>query len=194
LPPAAAGELVLDGQDHGPIETVARRPANGMDPPGLTQLELVEAAVVDADGCVRKRWTASFIQPPAGEAKLTDAVYSGTEISTALSGRCPDQSYVHLNPGVARAEAVAVLDRLERIASGRIKPDFTCKDTTGSVLCNDIVTFRRALRRLRPWAVTREDGAMLVWLGVPGEAVTEVRFEPGPGNRVAVSRSYPPPF
>ena len=194
LPPAAAGDLVLAGKEHRPIKTVARRPAHGMDPPGLIQLELVEAAVADTDGCVRRRWTASFMQPPGGEARLTDA-YAGTEISTARSGSCAGASYVHLNPGVTRAEAVAVLERLKLVASGRIKPDFSCKDETRSVLCNDIVTFRRELGRQRPWAVNREDGDLEVWLNAPGQsAVTKVLFRSGPGNQVAVSRRYPPPF
>jgi hypothetical protein len=196
LPPLAGGELVLAGKDHGPVETVVRRPARGMDPPGLIQLDLVEAAVAAPDGCTRKRWTASFSQPPgapAGEAVLSDA-YAATEISMTLSGPCADESYVHLNPGVTRAEAFAVLAKLKGVASGRIKPDFSCVDATASVLCHDIGTFRRELARLRPWAVTREEGAFVVWLGVPGQVVTEVRFEPGPGNRVAVSRRYPAPF
>lgn len=44
LQPVAAGDLVLSGQEHGPVEEVVVPPARGLQPPGLAELELVEQA------------------------------------------------------------------------------------------------------------------------------------------------------
>lgn len=190
LSPAAAGELALAGQAHGPVESVERVVMH-MAPPGVHELEMLERPVKVADGCLRKRWTVAFLEQPGREAVMTGA-QGVDQLSLAPSGACPTGRYVHLNPGLEPSQGFATLRDLQAFTAGRDATGFTCTDETTTGLCKDPSAVRREVGRLRPWAITRVDGDMAVWLGVPGEAVTEVRFKAA--GDVAVSRRIPNPF
>lgn len=194
LPAVAAGDLALAGKDHGPIETVARRAAQGMNPPGLVELEMLEPVVAGARGCERRRWTVSF-QPLAPNAEpVKTGAYAATEVALARSGVCPNGGYVHLNPGVEPSQAFVVLEQLDRIALGRSRPKISCFDATASMLCSNDQTTLQSLARLRPWVVTREGKELVAWLGAPGDVVTEVRFDARSSGHIVVNRKIPAPF
>ncbi|RXD05099.1 hypothetical protein EQZ23_08245 [Sphingomonas sp. UV9] len=200
LSPADAGTLVLLGQDHRRIETVVSPPPQGLQPPGMSELELVEHATFETQGCVRKRWTAVFARSPerAGEAATLFSVRGGTEVTMAESGACPDGQYVRVNPGIEPARAFDALAQLGHIQSGRGqsgrgKVRFSCSDSTSSRLCANAGTTQHRLAGLSPWAVSFIGETVVFWLGTPGQVVTEVRFDTGTPDRVFVDRRIPAP-
>lgn len=195
LPPAAAGDLVLSGQQHGRIEAIVKPQAGGLEAPGVTERQFVEQAVAREQGCLRKRWTARFrvVSDANADAALLENTYSTTEITLSNSPVCPQGRYVHLNPGVDPQQAFDALVQLERVRSERHKMQFTCSDDTSSGLCTNARTTRRELAAITPWAVSREGRTLIFWLGVPGRAVTEVRFDTATPDRISVTRSIPAP-
>ena len=196
LSPRAAGEIVLAGKDHEPVARIVVPTGQGADPPGMVERQLVEPPVAGPQGCSRRRWTARFSHAPGvaeGEAALS-SVWASTEVALPGAAGCPDDGYVHLNPGLERIQALPALRYLDDIRQGDAPAKFTCSDETASGLCGDPKALRRTLAGLSPWAVTRQNGQMVFWLGVPGEVVTEVRYSPDRLDQITVSRRIPAPF
>lgn len=109
------------------------------------------------------------------------------------SEECPTGQYVHLNPGVDPKLVFGPLMQLEQVRLRQRKVRFSCSDSTPSHLCADDRTIHRELAAISPWALSREGGSMIFWLGTPGEVLTEVRFDTAAPERVTVSRRIPPP-
>lgn len=217
LSPEAVGRAVLANRDRGPIETVVPAQLSGPIPPGLVQLQLVERPQVTSRGCVRRRWTASFMhQPdmPQSSAKLQDA-WASTEIALASSPDCSRAAFVHLNPGLGIVEAFDALVHLENIRAGRAEVTFTCLDETASRLCDTPAAIREALGSLPAWAISRArsrddlpsrgsaslapvmpraNGPIEIWLDTPGQVVTAVSFSNMQPDHVTVERRIPAPF
>ncbi|MBB3911658.1 hypothetical protein [Sphingomonas desiccabilis] len=196
LSPAAAGDAILGDEQHGPIERF-EAPTGGMNVPGLIEGQLVERPVPSALGCVRRRWTVKFRAAPGADistAKVQSGTYSTREISPSSDGICPAGDYVRLSPGVSVEQGWDALAKLKEIRTGVSATRFECSDTTSSGLCDDSKAIRVALRTLTPWAITRDDDDVLIWLGVRGGIVTEVRFNSAQPSRVLVTRKVPAPF
>jgi hypothetical protein len=98
-----------------------------------------------------------------------------------------------MNGGIEVAEALRSLARLEALGTASRMARFACTDSTPSRLCDDPRRIGRELARLPAWAVMRRGGDIVLWLGTPGQVVTEVRFDPAQPDQVAVSRQVPPP-
>lgn len=191
LPPYEAGEQVLRGVEHGRVQAVVRPPLRGLQPPNTIDLELVEQGVEQPRGCSRKRWRTMFQHGKGdneGSAQLTSR-YAGLEVART----CDAKQFTHLNSGLSPDQALGVLERLEQISAGRARVRFTCADPTESGLCADDRTTRSQLSALEAWAVTRRNGALILWLGTPGQVVTEVRFNPRAPDHVFVERRMPAP-
>ncbi|MDB5469478.1 MAG: hypothetical protein JWR84_1038 [Caulobacter sp.] len=195
LSPSTSGELILAGEEHGRIDSIGRNYGD-VGPPGLIELQLVERPVAGREGCSRKRWIASFLQAPgtASDDAVLTSVSSVVELAVGSSDFCPSGRYAQLAPGVAWPQAFAALKQLDDIRRGRSKVEFACSDSTPSNLCADARTILIELRRIRPWAVQRQDDVTVIWLGVPGQVVTEVRLDPRTPDRIAVNRRVPAPF
>jgi hypothetical protein len=196
LSPRAAGEIVLAGKDHEPVAKIVVPTGRGMDPPGTVERQLVERPVAGPQGCSRRRWIARFSHGPGvaeGEAALS-SVSASTEVALPGAAGCPDDGYVHLNPSLEATQALPALRHLDDIRRGGAPAKFTCSDETASDLCADPGKTRQALAKLSPWAVTRQDGQTIFWLGEPGQAVTEVRYPLSRPDQVTVRRSIPAPF
>jgi len=194
LSPQAVGEVVLAGKDHGPIARIVVPERRGMNPPGMVERQLVEQTVVGPDGCSRRRWTATFFHGPGGEgqAKL-DTTWAKTEIALPGPAGCPDDGYTMVQD-IEPAQAFAALRRLDDLRFRGAKARFTCSDETDSHLCADPEAMRPALAKLSPWAVLREGGQTVFWMGTPGGVVTQVRYDPAQPERVTVQRAVPAPF
>lgn len=196
LSPRAAGEIVLAGKDHEPVAKIVIPTDRGADPPGMVERQLVERPVAGPQGCSRRRWIARFSHAPGvaeGEAALS-SVWASTEVALPRAAGCPDDGYVHLNPGLEAAQALPALRYLDDVRRGDAPAKFTCSDETASGLCADPGKIRQALAKLSPWAVTRQDGQTIFWLGGPGQAVTEVRYPLSRPDQVTVRRRIPAPF
>lgn len=196
LPPAAAGDRVLQGKSHRRIASLHNM--NDITrPPGIEELKLVEEAVVSEGGCSRKRWTAIFRHRENSDlalATLTSS-YSTTEIKLAASATCGSDNYVHLNPGVDLETGFTALAKLDDMRAGLGNHQYACTDETGSGLCKDAASIRRELAALSPWFVTRKDKYLELVLGTtPGQVVTAVRFKLERPDAVEVTRRIPPPF
>jgi hypothetical protein len=196
LSPGAAGEIVLAGKDHEPVAKIVAPAGRGMDPPGMVERQLVERPVAGPQGCSRRRWIARFSHTPgvAEDEATLSSVWASTEVALPGAAGCPDDGYVHLNPGLGASQALPALRYLDDIRLGDAPAEFTCSDETASGLCADPGKIRQALAKLSPWAVTRQNGQMVFWLGTPGQAVTEVRYSPNRLDQVTVSRRIPAPF
>ena len=195
LAPSIAGDLVLQGQTHGRIDSIIA-PVGGLTAPGVVEAELVEQPVATEQGCVRKRWTVSFSAPPNADIDTAtlDHSHSATEIGMPGTHGCRTASYAHLNPGIDRALGFRSLTALERIRLGARNLRFQCSDETSSGLCRDDRSILRVLNTLTPWAISRDANDVLIWLGTPGGIVTEVRFDLAEPSRVRVTRHIPAPF
>lgn len=195
LPPDLAGDLVLRGQQHGRIESVEVR-KGGMRPSGMIEADLVEQPTASGPRCVRTRWTATFFASSDADldAGTLDHVHSATEIALAEMGRCPAIGYAQLSVGVEQEQGFGALSVLQRIRSAAPGFRMRCSDRTSSGLCFSDRHTRRALAVLTPWAISREAGDVLIWLGTRGQIVTEVRFNSAAPGRVKVTRSVPAPF
>lgn len=196
MPPAVAGEVILRNQQHGPIEAF-EAPTGGMNAPGMVEGQLIERPVVTGPGCVRTRWTVKFQVAPGADISAATVIgtYAAREISWILQDACPSGRYVHLSPGVTVDQGWEALASLRKVSAAASRARFQCADTTSSGLCKGSKAIGAAIRRLVPWAVTRDSDEVRVWLGVPGESlVTEVRFNPKHLSRVIVTRKVPAPF
>jgi hypothetical protein len=196
LSPQAAGEVVLAGQDHGPIVKIAPPKFPGMSAPGGVERQMVERPVASAGGCVRRRWILGFFHGPdvtQDEAAL-NSVSSTTEVALAGPTGCPDDGYAQLNGDITPAQAHAALGHLDDLRLRDAKAQFSCSDETRSNLCADTKTIRRELAKLSAWAVMRRNGETVFWLGGGGGAVTEVRYALTGPDRVVVERRIPAPF
>jgi len=195
LPPAVAGERLLKGVDHGPIEAFVT-PVGGMNAPGTVDADLVERPSATVRGCTRIRWTVRFRADPndALDHAIPDYRYQTTEIARAKPPRCSTADYVHLNPGVDASQGFAVLEQLDRFRSGKAKFTIECADRTRSGLCDQEATILAELARLKPWNISAGPDGLLIWLGTPGRTVTEVRFHKKQPDHVWIGRSIPAPF
>jgi hypothetical protein len=195
LSPSAAGALLLADRDHGPIEAMLTTPSWAVALPNTVNLELVEKAAILGHGCSRRRWTASFsfIAKPR-EAAVLSGVWSRMEVALRTTSRCPDAAFAYLNGQIEAEQAIESLEQLDHIRASRGRFDFSCSDGTTSNLCTNAGTIRRELRKLSPWAVMRQGGETIFWLGAAGQMVTEVRYRNPLSKDVIVSRKIPLPF
>lgn len=195
LPPAVAGDAILPDQQHGPIETF-EAPHGGVNAPGVIEGQLVERPVANGPGCARKRWTVRFRAVPGADIRTAtvDSMYSTQEIAPASNAICASQGYVRLNPDVSLEGGWKVLASLKEFIDGRGHAQVRCSDTTSSKLCTDSNAIRSSLRTLSPWAITRDANDTLVWMGVPGGIVTEVRFNAARPPYITIRRDVPAPF
>jgi hypothetical protein len=196
LSPEALGDRVLAGRDHGIIETVGGPNHAGMMPEGFVELDLTERASRKSSGCVRRRWKARFLyQPgnPEGSATLFDPPSSVNEVAL-LSPSCADGGFVHVNPKLSAEDALAALRHLHDVRKGGSRVEISCTDSTRSNLCATPESIRQALAQLRPWAVTKADGATEFWLGERGGTVTAVRFSETQRDLLTIRRFIPAPF
>src|SRR4051812_19180015 len=134
LPPTVAGDLVLAGLEHGPIESVVRQPAYPMAPPGLVILEFVERPVALEGGCSRRRWGLHFIARPDGSTVELSPPSDSSEVALLPSGTCSEARYVG-SSGVGPSEGLAALRHLDAIRLPESRVRFSCTDTTSSHLC-----------------------------------------------------------
>jgi hypothetical protein len=167
LEPSAIGEVVLRGRDHGTVESVLRDP--GLDPPGVVKLKLTERPFAVSGGCLRRKWTATFLHG-AGAAErtaiLTDTL-AATEVSSPTVFDCQKGEFAHVNPGVGTEEALSALRHLRQVRSGKAR--FSCSDSTDSGLCLTPKTIRRELVRLPAWALAKRNNKIELWLGEGGK-------------------------
>lgn len=195
LPPAAAGELVLRGKNRQPIEAVVPEPNTALQPPGHSDLEMVERAVAGAEGCSRVRWRVGFAAP-VGEPKDMGAMqsaYPSTEVALARGGRCPVGGYVRVNSGATVQVAFRALGILATLPKRSTRAEFACVDETSSNLCASPKAIRAELATLTRWAVNQDGDVVEFWLDAPGRAVTKVRFSLAAPAKVSVRRRVPPP-
>jgi len=195
LPPAVAGDRLLSGRQHGRIMSV-EAPTGGMTPTGTVEAQLVEQPSAQGPRCVRTRWTVKFFASPDQDigSAAPDTIYSTTDIALVHTSACPTKGYVHLKPGLDQEQGFAALAVLQRARSSAPGVRLTCSDQTSSGLCADDRTTRRALAAIAPWAISRDAGDLLIWLGTGGRIVTELRFDPAAPDRIAVERRFPAPF
>lgn len=195
LSPEAAGDAVLSGRQHGPIETF-ETPTGGMMPPGMIEGQFVERPTTAGSACVRRVWTVQFRAEPGADIATAKAesIYSTQEITLSAKGICPSGRYVHLNPGVDVDQGREALTNLHEISARTSRTVFLCSDETSSALCNGNKAIGAAIRVMKPWAITSSAGDILIWLGEAGNVVTEVRFKSGQPSQVFVKRSIPAPF
>lgn len=195
LSPTAAGDAVLRDRKHGPIETF-EVPTGGKGAPGVVDGQLVERPVLQGRGCVRTRWNVRFRAVPGadiGTAKV-EGIDGAQEIASARGNECATTGYAHLNPGVSVEQGWEALAQLAAFIVGVGDAKLRCSDTTSSGLCRDGNTVKSGLRALSPWAITRKAEDTVLWMGVPGGIVTEVRFSAASPLRVDVERKVPAPF
>lgn len=196
LTPSAAGDLVLEGQQHATIASVLEVRGKGLQLPRIVQLELVEEAHETNSGCSRMRWTARFRheQGESVDRAVLARTYGNAEIAIKTSAWCPKGDYVKLNTGVQIQDGFTALRQLERIRSVSEPIEFSCSDRTNTKLCSSSENIRLELTAQEPWAVSRKNDRLELWLGTPGQMVTTVRLSTGTDKIVAVSRSFPAPF
>lgn len=196
LPPERAGERLLRGRDHEPVEIARRTRQLYIGIPGVTDYELIEAPQAVPEGCVRRRWTARFVaandsseaSPLFSEARPTE------EIALPVANECPAGGYAILNGGLDRTQAFALLRRLRQLATGQVEVNFDCRSEVESNLCSSPEAIRAGLQAERAWAVMRSSGSAEFWLGEPGQLVTVVRYRLDQPDQVSVGRRIPAPF
>jgi hypothetical protein len=195
LSPAAAGDAILHDKQHGPIETFETT-TDGMLPPGMAKGELAERPTTAGSACVRMVWTVQFRAAPGADISTAKAksTYSTQEITLSPTGTCPPGRYVHLNLGVDIEHGRKALVRLKEVSAVKSRARFKCLDETSSGLCNSNAAILTALQTLKPWAITQSDEDILIWLGVRGSVLTEVRLKSDQRSQVVVTRKMPPPF
>ena len=195
LSPAAAGDAILHDKQHGPIEAFDTTTA-GLLPAGVVMGHLVERPTTAGSACVRRVWTVQFraaLGADIGTA-IAESTYSTQEIALSSNGICPSGRYVHLNPDVDVDQGREALAMLKEVSARKSRVGIRCSDETSSGLCSDNDAIRAALRGLKPWAITDSDQDILIWLGVRGDVVTELRFASDQRSQVVVTRRVPPPF
>lgn len=195
LPAAEAGAIILAGREHGVVESVAPPATLALMPPGRVERILTERAVAQAEGCVRRRWTAVFRHrpdEPEGAAAFAEA-RPATEIARPAASGCPDRGFARLGGGIDVAEAFAALRHLDDVVRHRITVDFQCTDSTGTALCATPATIRRDLSGLSAWMVMRRGTGLELWLGEPGQVVTVISYAPARPGHMTVQRKLPSP-
>jgi hypothetical protein len=193
LPPEAAGRAVLAARDHAPIVAVEPERTRTLQPPGVRERYLVERERRTPRGCVRNRWRAVFRTTPAQADPTLADVRPTPEIALpGKGGRCPADGYASLGVDLSPEAAFDALAMIEALRSGKRAPS-ACRDATPSRLCADRDSIRDALSAIAPWHIRRDGGDMVVWMGTPGQAVTEIRYAPADPARVAIERRIPAP-
>ncbi|WP_267396733.1 MULTISPECIES: hypothetical protein [unclassified Sphingomonas] len=195
MPPVVAGDVILRDQQHGPIEAF-ESPTGGMNAPGMIDGQLVERPTATGPGCVRTRWTVKFQAAPGADISAATVIgtYPTREISWILGNVCPSGEYVHLNPGISVDQGWEALTGFRQVSAVASRTKYKCADTTSSGLCKGNKAISAALRTLAPWAITQDADEVRIWLGVPGDVVTEVRFDLKHLSQVVVTRKVPAPF
>jgi hypothetical protein len=192
LPPEAAGRAALAGRDHAPIVAVEPERTRALQPPGVRERYLVERARQTARGCVRNRWEATFHATSAdGDPSLAN-VRPASEIALSRDGDCPAQGYASIGSDLSRDAAFDALAIVETLRSGRTRAA-VCKDATPSRLCDSPASIRNRLSAIAPWHVKRDEGDIIVWMGTPGQPVTEIRYALADPSAVVIERRIPPP-
>ncbi|WP_269789833.1 hypothetical protein [Stenotrophomonas sp. Iso1] len=184
--------IYLAGKDHGPIEKLERPGSGSSHFPGVETFDLVEAPRREGAGCVRQRW---HVSAPDGRRAGPQSVDVHASYEVALSqGACPVVGYVGINPGMSSLQAIAVLERLRQptVLSTRVR--LTCSQEFGDQQCNRDHSLAEILGDLRPWLVGRQGQVLYVWLGTPGQLVTEIRYNAQAPHSLQVSRRIPAPF
>jgi hypothetical protein len=196
LTPEAIGELLLRGKPHRPIVEALHVPQKGMNPPGMTELELVEAPVIVPGGCTRRRWMAAFLKRPndtAEDAGLFN-IYSGDEVGLSDAAGCAQTHFVKLQPASDTVQAFQMLRTFQKVADGSLRVAFTCKTVKKDRLCRSSATILAGLAGRPPWVLSTEDGSAEIWLQDDGGTVTTIRFRGEQPRRVSVVRDFPAPF
>lgn len=184
--------IYLAGKDHGPIEKL-ERPGNARSHlPGVETFDLVEAPKREGAGCVRQRWHVSVPDGRRAGPQLAD-VHSSGEVALS-EGACPVNGYAGINPGMSPLQAIAVLERLREptVLSARVR--LTCSQEFGDQQCNRDHSLAEVVGDLRPWLIGRQGQEFYVWLGTPGQLVTEIRYNTLDPQSLQVSRRIPAPF
>ena len=198
LPPEAMGNKVLAGQDHGVVVAIEGPNHAAMMAEGFMELVLTQRAGPRSGGCLRRRWTASFLYRRGNaerSAELFDRPWAATEVALP-SPACTEGEFVRVNTtNISIDDAVAGLKSLDALRSGKARVEISCSDSTSSGLCGTPRAIPRQLAGLRPWMVTKVNGDTEVWLSVArGGTVTAVRFSESRPDLVTVRRYIPPPF
>lgn len=192
LPPEAAGRLVLAPREHGPIVAVEPERTRALQPPGYRERHFIERARRVARGCVRTRWMASFRATSASPDPVLHEIRPTPEVAALNSEDCPASGYATIAPGLSPDAGFDALAILGSLRSGRIVPA-TCDDSTASRLCDDAATMRSELSSIAPWHIQQQGDQMLIWLGMAGQTVTEIRYRPGDRPQIRLSRRIPAP-
>ncbi|WP_447762237.1 hypothetical protein [Sphingopyxis panaciterrae] len=188
-----AGKLILAGQAHRPIVAIGEQPAFG--PPGLVELKLAESPVRLDKGCHRRMWTARFLLPVEGHSGTggLQSPYAVDEVALVPSRPCELAAYSTLASPLAAGRGLELLAALRSFGAVSAKLRFRCSDSTASDLCRDDAHMKMALRDLPVWHIASRDGEAVMWLGVPGQVVTEVRFDPDRTGPITLDRRIPAP-
>lgn len=184
--------IYLADKDHGPIENL-ERPGNVRSHlPGMETFDLLEAPRREGAGCVRQRWHVSVPDGRRAGPQSVD-VYASGEVALS-QGACPVVGYAGINPGVSFIQAIAVLERLREPAVLSTRVRLACSQEFGDQQCNRDHSLAEILSDLRPWRVGRQGQEFYVWLGTPGQLVTEIRYSTQGPLSFQVSRRIPAPF
>ena len=182
----------LAGERHGPIQRMERPGSSPSYFPGVDTFDLIEVPGHEAAGCTRRRWHVSV--PREGTAfQRTVAVSSSIEV-TMEQPDCSGADYARINPGLAPAEAIAVLQRLHQLDFLGMRLVLACGEGVKDRQCNRGHSLAEVIAGLRPWLVGRKEQEFYIWLGQPGQLVTEVRFAAGNPSSTQASRRIPAPF
>ncbi|WP_152982523.1 hypothetical protein [Stenotrophomonas humi] len=184
--------IYLADKDHGPIENLERPGSVRSHLPGVETFDLLEAPRREGAGCVRQRWHVSV--PDGRRAGLQPVrVHSSGEVALS-QGACPLVGYAGINPGMSSIQAIAVLERLREpiVLSTRVR--LACAQEFGDQQCNRDHSLAEVVGDLRPWQVGRQGQEVYVWLGTPGQLVTEIRYNAQGPQSLQVSRRIPAPF
>lgn len=195
LKPNAAGKLILRNRLHAPISSAGRAVAASIGVPGVTNYELVETPQRIAGGCVRRRWTAHFSGrhgAPEATRVLTN-VTEREEVALAAGGICPAKQYAILNGAINQRHAIALLEKLRRISTGRVRPRIDCRSDV-DLLCASPNATRAGIAAIPAWAVMQSGEEGEIWLGERGKVVTIVKMSRDNPDKVTVTREIPPPF
>ena len=194
--PQEAGEILLTGRNHGPVESTEVVPVGGAVPPGWTELDLVERATMFPGGCLRRRWVMNGVRGPdqPDNATRLDVSYSVDEIALAAADGCPSGQFVRLENDLQPRDALAALKYLDRVRDGRATISLSCSDKTQSHLCRSRASVMQALRRGIVGYASREGRAIELTLTGGNEPFTTVRYSTLRPSRLRVERAYPAPF
>lgn len=196
LPPAEAGGRIIGERPHGEIIAIEPLPRRGMDPPGTFRVRLVEPESETSDGCARQLWIATFTNGPdqPREAAKASASYPYQQVALRPAGGCSAATYVEIDARLPADQALRALASLKSPAVLRRTSIIICRDETRSALCATDSKLRSELATLTPWMITNQNGAVELWLGLPGQVITIVTLSRGSGKIASVRRAIPAPF